>query len=272
MLLEPPEGPRETEPVEDPLRLGRRRPPPLVREPVGVPGPREIPELREREDRSLRHASLSAPPVDVGRRPANGRQPRRYALTLVALDGHEDDGPEPLVERLADPAATPEAACTSTSVTAAAPANLAVDIIWVVDASGSMAEEFETAAQVLAGFASKVYFGGLEWADAEYASRQAGVTTVYLPAEDDEGPGSWAERGAQVARMLLLPEEVARPPVNPLLGAPVTVFLPDAPPFLAYLPPAYQVQELAAALGQEVGGDAGWVPGRGRRRSRARRS
>jgi hypothetical protein len=56
---------------------------------------------------------------------------------------------------------------------------------------------------------------------------------------------------------------VARPLVNPLLGAPVTVFLPDAPPFLAYLPPAYQVPELAAALGQTPPGDAGLSSGAG---------
>ena len=51
-------------------------------------------------------AMPSAPPVHVGGLQANGRQPGRYALTVVTLDGHEDDGP--LVERLADPAATPE--------------------------------------------------------------------------------------------------------------------------------------------------------------------
>ena len=50
----------------------------------------------------------SAPPVHVGGLQANGRRPRRHAPTVVTLDGHEDDGPGPLVERLADPAATPE--------------------------------------------------------------------------------------------------------------------------------------------------------------------
>jgi RNA polymerase sigma factor (sigma-70 family) len=39
---------------------------------------------------------------------AKGRQRGQHALTVVTLDGHEDDGPGPLVERLADPAATPE--------------------------------------------------------------------------------------------------------------------------------------------------------------------
>jgi RNA polymerase sigma factor (sigma-70 family) len=53
-------------------------------------------------------AMPSASPVHVGGLQANGRQPRRCALRVVALDGHEDIGPGPLVERLADPAATPE--------------------------------------------------------------------------------------------------------------------------------------------------------------------
>jgi RNA polymerase sigma factor (sigma-70 family) len=50
----------------------------------------------------------SAPPVHVGRVQANGRGPRRHAPSVVTLDGHEDDGPAPRVERLVDPGATPE--------------------------------------------------------------------------------------------------------------------------------------------------------------------
>jgi hypothetical protein len=50
------------------------------------------------------------------------------------------------------------------------------------------------------------------------------------------------------ARAVLLPEEVARPQAHPLLGAPVTTFLPGLPPFQAYLTPAYEQGELTAAL------------------------
>src|SRR5262249_11217479 len=46
------------------------------------------------------------------------------------------------------------------------------------------------ATQVLAGFSSKVYFAGLEWTDAEYASRQGGVTTILTPTEEED----WAPR------------------------------------------------------------------------------
>jgi RNA polymerase sigma factor (sigma-70 family) len=75
-------------------RLGRRTPQGAA---TGSPG-----FLR------VGRAMPSTPPVHVGRLRANGREPGRYALTLVTLDGHEDDGPGPLGERLADPAATPE--------------------------------------------------------------------------------------------------------------------------------------------------------------------
>ena len=75
-------------------RLGRRTPRSAV---TGSPG-----------CLTVGRAMPSAPPVHVSGLHANGRQPRRYALSVVALDGHEDDGLGPLVERLADPAATPE--------------------------------------------------------------------------------------------------------------------------------------------------------------------
>jgi RNA polymerase primary sigma factor len=75
-------------------RLGRRTPRSAV---TGSPG-----------FVTVGRAMPLAPPIHVGWLRANGREPGRYALTLVTLDGHEDDGPGPLVERLADPAATPE--------------------------------------------------------------------------------------------------------------------------------------------------------------------
>jgi Sigma-70, region 4 len=75
-------------------RLGRRTPRSAV---TGSPG-----------FLTVGRAMPSAPPIHVGGLRANGREPGRYALTLVTLDGHEDDGPGPLVERLADSTATPE--------------------------------------------------------------------------------------------------------------------------------------------------------------------
>jgi RNA polymerase sigma factor (sigma-70 family) len=75
-------------------RLGRRTPRIAV---TGSP-----------DSLTVGRATPSAPRVHVGRLRANGRQPGRYALTMVTLNGHEDDGPGPLVERLADPGATPE--------------------------------------------------------------------------------------------------------------------------------------------------------------------
>jgi RNA polymerase primary sigma factor len=75
-------------------RLGRRTP-----RRVATGGPGLL---------TVGRAMPSAPPVHVVGLQANGRQPRRCALSVVTLDGHEDDGSGPRVERLADPAATPE--------------------------------------------------------------------------------------------------------------------------------------------------------------------
>jgi hypothetical protein len=109
------------------------------------------------------------------------------------------------------------------------------------------------AAQVLAGFASKVYFAGLECVDAEHASRQAGITTVLAPTEDDDGEEPWQRRsrGVPVARPLLLAEEVARPTNHPTFGPPATLFLADTPPVQVYLRPAYDLPVLARLLDRD---------------------
>ena len=75
-------------------RLGRRTPRNAI---TGSPG-----------SLTVGQAMPSAPPVHMGELRANGRGPRRHASSMVTLDGYEDDGPGPLIERLADPAATPE--------------------------------------------------------------------------------------------------------------------------------------------------------------------
>jgi RNA polymerase sigma factor (sigma-70 family) len=92
-------------------RLGRRTPRITV---TGNPG-----------SLTVGPAMPSAPHVHVGGLQANGRQPGRYALTMVTLDGHEDDGLGPLVEQLADPAATPEQLAALTMDAARAQAHLA---------------------------------------------------------------------------------------------------------------------------------------------------
>jgi hypothetical protein len=108
------------------------------------------------------------------------------------------------------------------------------------------------APQVLAGFASKVYFAGLECADAEYASRQAGVTTVLAPTEEeDETAWGRPARGVPVARALLLPEEVARPTNHPTFGPPATLFLADTHPVQVYLRPAWDLPVLSKLLDPE---------------------
>jgi hypothetical protein len=141
----------------------------------------------------------------------------------------------------------------------------AVSVVAAVQTLSQIAHLYGNGAgAVLGGFCTKVFFGGgLDQADARYASELSGVCTVesVTVTETNEVGAEDACRlsltRVPTARAVLLPEEVARPPVNPLLGAPVTVFLPDAPPCLAYLPPAYQVPELAAALGQPAAGEVG---------------
>jgi hypothetical protein len=51
---------------------------------------------------------------------------------------------------------------------------------------------------------------------------------------------------------VLTPDDVARPEVHPLLGAPLTVFVPDVPPFFAYLTPAHEQPLLAACLAEGI--------------------
>jgi type IV secretory pathway TraG/TraD family ATPase VirD4 len=105
------------------------------------------------------------------------------------------------------------------------------------------------APQVLAGFASKLFFAGLDWSDAEYASRLAGVTTVAAGPEAEAGEALLLPY-LPAARPLLLPEEVARPVKHPAFGPPATLFLPETPPVQLYLRPAYDLPLLAGLLGE----------------------
>jgi hypothetical protein len=124
-----------------------------------------------------------------------------------------------------------------------------VSVVAAVQSLSQLAIYGQAAAGVLAGFANKVYFAGLEWGDAEYASRQAGITTVLVPSEDEDEPWAGQPRGGTiVARPLLLPEEVARPTNHPTFGPPATLFLADTPPVQAYLRPAYDLPLLSRLM------------------------
>jgi hypothetical protein len=127
-----------------------------------------------------------------------------------------------------------------------------VSVTAAVQSLSQLAIYGQAAGQVLAGFASKVYFAGLEWGDAEYASRQAGLTTVYTPVEEEDESEPWrrqgGNRGVPVPRLLLLPEEVARPVNHPTFGPPATLFLADRPPLQGYLRPAYDLPLLSRVL------------------------
>jgi hypothetical protein len=124
-----------------------------------------------------------------------------------------------------------------------------VNVVAAIQSISQLGIYGTAAAQVLAGFASKVYFAGLECVDSEHASRQAGITTVLVPTEDeDEAPWQSRRAGVPVARPLLLPEEVARPTNHPTFGPPATLFLADTPPVQAYLRPAYDLPVLSRLL------------------------
>ena len=124
-----------------------------------------------------------------------------------------------------------------------------VGIVATVQSIGQLGHVYRGARDaLLAGFNSKLFLGGLERVDAEYASAQAGtmsaehVTTIEEP--DPKKPGAWritARHRSSVPRPLLTPDEIARPKPHFMLGAPATFFLAGTPPFQAYFRPAHQL-------------------------------
>jgi type IV secretory pathway TraG/TraD family ATPase VirD4 len=111
------------------------------------------------------------------------------------------------------------------------------------------------AGAIMEGFCTKTFFGGgLAQADARYASEMSGICTVEnVTITETEEDGSLeathtSRTRVPTPRPVLLPEEIMRPPSNVLLGAPVTFFIPNVPPFQAYLPPSYQIPELNQAM------------------------
>jgi type IV secretory pathway TraG/TraD family ATPase VirD4 len=114
---------------------------------------------------------------------------------------------------------------------------------------------YGASASVADGFSTKLFFGGaLSPTDAKLASELAGTCTVvcetHSVSKAPDGQVTQSRSRGPAARPVLLPDEVSRPAVHPLLGPPVTVFTPNTPPFYAYLVPAYERQELAACLAE----------------------
>jgi len=105
---------------------------------------------------------------------------------------------------------------------------------------------------IISNFNTKLFFGGgLSLADSRYASDLSGTMTAesVTVIESEHGDSTSVTRSrTPVARTLLLPEEIARPPVHPLFGAPLTIFTPSLPPFFVYLHHAYEMPQLKWAL------------------------
>ena len=125
-----------------------------------------------------------------------------------------------------------------------------VSIIAAVQTLGQLEQVYgKSAESIVANFGTKVFFGGgLGLADARHASELSGTMTVDLGPEPTDEGGPWVASAALVSRPVLLPDEIARPRVHPLLGPPATIITPDLPPFQAYLTPSYELPGLAAAL------------------------
>lgn len=97
------------------------------------------------------------------------------------------------------------------------------------------------AGAVLVGFSSKVFFANVEWCDAQTLSQASGTMTIEVPTEPGQPP-------RYVERRVYLPEEIARPPLHPVLGRPVTMLLADGPLVQVYLARAQTREPLRSLL------------------------
>jgi hypothetical protein len=102
-------------------------------------------------------------PADRQQLPAAGSAASSKPVTPTAPASVIPPLPPPTIPFM-NPAVPPDTsqACTSTSVSAAAPANLPVDLIWVVDASGSMDDEQLRIAANLGEFADRIVHANLD--------------------------------------------------------------------------------------------------------------
>jgi type IV secretory pathway TraG/TraD family ATPase VirD4 len=132
-----------------------------------------------------------------------------------------------------------------------------VAITGAVQSLSQLEHLYGSSAGVMEGFSTRLFFGGgLALADAKHASELAGICSVACTSRTrsrrPDGLMQHSRTTTPVARPILLPDEVARPVVHPLLGAPLTVFVPGVPPFLAYLTPAHEQPTLAVCLHEGV--------------------
>ena len=124
-----------------------------------------------------------------------------------------------------------------------------VTVIAAVQTVSQIEQVYGKAAEsILENFSTKVFLGGsVSLADAQRASLMSGQCTAMTPSVTvTRGPGEGlaglrSRTRTAVARPVLLADEVARPPVNALLGPPAIAFAPGRPPFYAYLPPIYEM-------------------------------
>jgi len=128
-----------------------------------------------------------------------------------------------------------------------------VSLIGAVQTLSQLHHLYEMGASAIIGnFNTKLFFGGgLGLADSKFASDLSGTMTAESVTiiETEHGEMTSVTRSrTPVARPVLLPEEVARPPVHPLLGTPLTVFTPSLPPFFAYLKHAFELWQINWAL------------------------
>lgn len=107
---------------------------------------------------------------------------------------------------------------------------------------------------LLAGFGSKVFFSDLEVADALYASRLSGETTVdetHVTERWDDEASQFAPASRSrvpIARPLLLPGEIASRQRHFELGELSTWFVSGLPPFQAWTMPAWRTEETGPVL------------------------
>ncbi|MBR5757586.1 MAG: type IV secretory system conjugative DNA transfer family protein [Thermoguttaceae bacterium] len=110
---------------------------------------------------------------------------------------------------------------------------------------------------IISAFGTKIFHAGLNVSDAQYASAESGETTVGRAYADELEAKKSGEspRDAdffEYGRPLLLGSDVRFSPKHPEYGAAATVFLPDALPFQAWLPSAWQLPELQDVMKYDV--------------------
>lgn len=121
---------------------------------------------------------------------------------------------------------------------------------------GSIEHFFKSETKLLlAGFSTKIFKSPVEPLDAQWASDNSGTTTIDVHEINQERDPRISRlyraknrTVRQVARKLLLPEDVRLAPKHPVLGRASTVFLADKHVFQAWFPPAYSDDILGPIL------------------------